>query len=354
MTQLVAGKQRLGCNFAWLFSRQFDLLVFILPILFVSAVVSVSTSALLIATAGVFTIEQLFPHVGAVHSFATNFHYLDGKNRAHFFGTVKGWFIYLVVPVVLLIAPIWGMMHNCSAIVSFVYVLWTVQHLTQQNVGILLLYHNPGEAVVPRNMEVRGQQVSAASMLTVFMLHPYASKSFSLIMTIACVVFTLIICRNYVRCLLRMAHFGRPINVPALLFWLLSVWFFLPLLLLPDDYVKAMAGPLFVHWCQYIGLNCMVFSRKYTDDSATPPLLRRPIRAFIIWSLVLGSILFAIAAAPKVLHLAGWENGLIGMVAGLSLLHYFQDCFIWRFRDPFPRATLLPFLKYKQSSLESA
>ncbi|MCA9804377.1 MAG: hypothetical protein KC777_20550, partial [Cyanobacteria bacterium HKST-UBA02] len=34
-----------------------------------------------------------------------------------------------------------------------------------------------------------------------------------------------------------------------------------------------------------------------------------------------------------------------GAIMGLSFVHYLQDAWLWRFRDPFIRQSVLPFLK---------
>jgi len=40
-----------------------------------------------------------------------------------------------------------------------------------------------------------------------------------------------------------------------------------------------------------------------------------------------------------------WIKGYIGFISAMAMCHYFLDGFIYRFRDPFQRATILPFLR---------
>ncbi len=118
--------------------------------------------------------------------------------------------------------------------VALVYTLWSIPHFVQQNAGILLLYHDSksGEAIVNRNLEIKTQQLSGLFFLLmawhrmVLSHTPAAKFSFVVLALIflvlagSCVAYTWSLCAQ--------VRQGASLNVPALIFWFISITFFVP------------------------------------------------------------------------------------------------------------------------------
>jgi len=230
-------------------------------------------------------------------------------------------------------------------IVFWVYMIWTIQHLTQQNLGILLLYHNPTEAVVPRAIEARSLQIPAALFGALLLLHPVTPGPVFGALVTGSICLCILLCCHYLWHLYQQTKGGAPTNVPALMFWLLSAWFFLPLAFVGEDFFLGMAVPLFAHWCQYIGLNCFHVVHKSEAESKNHGLLRRPIVAFIVFCAGFTAFIFGLSHWQNALNEHLWKDCLAGLLMGFSLVHYFQDAFIWRFREQYQRETILAYLK---------
>ena len=223
----------------------------------------------------------------------------------------------------------------------------TVQHLTQQNVGILLLYHNSGEAVVPRPLESRTLQIPAIMFTGLYLAHTFLQRALLIQLAEICIALCLLLCCNYLWHLYQEAQKGGRVNLSAVCFWLLSTWVFLPLAFCNVDFFTGMMIPVFVHWCHYLGLNYILVARKYAAENSSSTSTKRPIVLFFV-------ICFAIAAIVTVAADFSYffrttvsltKSILNGFVLGFAFVHYFQDAFIWRFRDPFQRQSILPYLK---------
>jgi hypothetical protein len=75
---------------------------------------------------------------------------------------------------------------------------------------------------------------------------------------------------------------------------------------------------------------------------------KKPVAAFLLFCAALTfmftiTIYFSNMAPDESLR-----NILAGLVMAGSLVHYFQDAFIWRFREQFQRETILPYIKLKK------
>jgi hypothetical protein len=348
MTQAIFGRARLAYSFAWLFGWQSDLLCFVAPVVFGAIMIYCPMRVFLLAAFCLFVVAELFPLVGTVHGAATWYHYTDKKNREYYFGTPKRLLLFLFAPMAISLLCAAAYVMHLKYAVFCIYMVWTVQHLTQQNVGILLLYHNPAEATVPRVAEARSLQIPAILFGALFIAHQTVDGPMFRGLALICILACLCISFHYLWQLYQKARDGAPTNIPALIFWLISVWFFLPVVFAGDKFYQAMLLPLFIHWCQYVGLNCVLVARKYQTEKRRKAILTRPVCAFILFCGVLAALFFYSIYLSYALDKEIWRDWMAGLVMGGSLVHYFLDAFIWRFREEFQRQTILPFLKPKK------
>src|ERR1700721_2635558 len=149
-------------KFDWLFNKKIDFLFFYASVLVgilcyaLLQIFDQKNSLLMIAIVG-----TAFG-AGPLHLGATIFPYLDKKNIQHFWQNPVKRRIFFYAPPIIFALTI-ALSFICVQLVVFVFLVWTIQHIVQQNVGILLLYHRPNseEATVDRVLEARSMQLPA-------------------------------------------------------------------------------------------------------------------------------------------------------------------------------------------------
>ena len=149
-------------RYPWMFGRQYDVcfffISFLVGLLFFQLTKPFITSSNVILISLIATAFGL----GPFHQGATWFAYLDSQNRAHWKEHSVKRLVFFLGPVVIFVLSLIAVFYWPGLLVM-TWILWSIQHLVQQNVGILLLYHNykAGEAIVNRQIEVASQQMSA-------------------------------------------------------------------------------------------------------------------------------------------------------------------------------------------------
>ncbi|MBX9721912.1 MAG: hypothetical protein K2X81_10995 [Candidatus Obscuribacterales bacterium] len=315
-------------------------------LLFAGAEAFQASNALLYAI-----IAQEVLGLGSFHLGATWFHFLDRDNRNYYFIDEKSRKLsFIIGSIFLYLASVLGQIY-VAPILFFFYICWSLNHVVQQNIGILLLYQNnkTNEAKVPRNIQAWSQRllvlcfsllffkrtILAGTPLAEFMWAPIA----------ICAIAGLAFCIAYVTNLGMQLAAGKYLNLPGFVFWLVCVASFIPFGFLGKDYNAAAMIPLVVHWCQYIGLNYIVAERKYQEGQIDKLPVKRPIMLY----LASGAFLVTIVTIMKFIDDSQGQNSILGniikgSVLGFSMVHYYQDGFLWRFRDKFPREAMLPYL----------
>jgi hypothetical protein len=343
-------------RYLWLFGWQNDLLFFFLPIfagILLFYVFEYANSLKLIFWVAI--LGQALG-LGPFHQGATWFHYFDKRNWHHFFDNRTQRLKYFFVPAIIVLLSAIGIF-VCRPLVMLIYIAWSVQHAVQQNFGILLLYHNhkAGEAIAPRDIEQKSIRSAAIFFSLLFFSRIYLNPASPIpgwqIIIAASLIWAIYCSALYVKELIKQMRAGAFLNVPALVFWFISVFYLWPFAFLGSKYDDAFLIPLVIHWFQYIGLNLILAKEKYAQNKNADLPMKNAILLYLgvclIWALfVMAIILFAISFPAE-----SWMSvGLIGIVVGLGMVHYYQDTFIWRFRDSFPRETLLPYLVAKKAT----
>jgi hypothetical protein len=353
MTQSAVWHSKSNLKFPWLLGFENDLLYLLCPNLLAFAVYSYALfkPEFMDAAAPIIT----FTYAGnVIHQAATWFHYLDKRNRDYYTNTPKQKFKFIVAPVLILVCAILGGMF-CAPVVALIYILWSVPHFIQQNVGILLLYHNnkTGEAIVDRKLEIRTQHLSGLFFLLLVwhrmvLVHTPAA---TLSLGVLGIVLLLVIghCFAYTWSLFSQVRQGATLNVPALLFWFISVTFFLPFAYVgSNDFAVSFMVPSLLHWWQYIGLNYIMVKRKYDAEQSSHLLWHQPLKLFFGFAALIvlfqyGSYLFFHYQMPQPEYAKVWNCAFLG----LGMVHYLLDGFIWKFREPFNRQAMLPYLVHR-------
>ncbi len=335
----------------WLSSARNDLTLFFLP-----AVLALGLSTLfrtnIVANSPILLLLLLQGFgFGPFHQGLTWFHYFDRNTLAHYTSTKNIRWAVMAPAAIVVVSTIcfW----YSPTFFFFVYVIWTIQHIAKQNIGILLLYHNSdlSEAVVEREVEVGSIQTAAAMFSFLFLNGLIKQDGFvalSVHVVIAATAIELIyFLVRYTRSQVLQIRNGKSLNAPALAFWALSLFAFAPFGF-AKDYGQGLFVALVMHWFQYVGLNGMLVGRKYWGTNNTQALIgHRPIVLFI----ALGALYVALMMPVQIMMQAGidpnaWQLRIVaGLVNGFTLAHYFLDAFIWRFREQFNRQSLLAYLK---------
>lgn len=151
---------------------------------------------------------------------------------------------------------------------------------------------------------------------------------------------------RYIMDLRRQAQAGARINAPALMFWVISVFYFAPFAVLNYNETTAYVVPGTMHWMQYLALNYMLVRWKYIDERAKDRSHDLSPTAVLALFFALALSLFAISVGLWQLKLTDTihERIFIGILVGLSNVHYFQDAFLWRFREAFQRDNVLKYI----------
>jgi hypothetical protein len=256
--------------------------------------------------------------------------------------------------VVLAVGAYW----LSPVLLIFIYVIWTIQHIAKQNVGILLLYHNydGDEAIVARDTEIRSVE-TAAAMFSFLFLNGFIEQTGWIALAVHLVIMVTAIelvwlLIRYIGSLVSQLQAGKSLNAPAFAFWVISLLTFVPFAL-AKNYGQGLFVALVMHWFQYVGLNAILVKRKYSIGTNKRSLIGH--QPLILFCAV--GVLFAALSLPiELLTIGGinpeaWQLRIFaGLVYGFTLSHYFLDAFIWRFRDPFNRASILTYLKRQRAT----
>jgi len=351
---LPAASDRFICS--WLFGRNSDLFFFFIPVLYgvlffaLVQLISLDTNPL------IFLLALDAFGASPFHLGPTAFVYLDKKNRNYWSESRIRSFVFFLGPALVIGMSVFLNVH-IKWLGQLVAVIWSIQHIVQQNCGILLLYHDKakGEAIIDRGIEMRSQQIPAIAFTLFYFYRMYLTSFdwpfWKVFFTGLAIIATYSVAR-YLWELQKQVRNGAAINMPAFAFWFLSVIAFMPFAFFGHNYADAILIPVTIHWFQYIGLNYTLVKNKYGDESnagSLPAFAAVPLFCFIcasvlaVWFVLkFGSIFLGPGLLPSVLG---------GIIMGLSNTHFMLDAFLWRFRDSFVRDTTLPYLlKYRRAA----
>ncbi|HEY9733777.1 MAG TPA: hypothetical protein V6C89_17810 [Drouetiella sp.] len=350
-----ASERRLSMTAPWLWDARHDVAYFFAPaLLAICATMLFKQNVVINSPFLLFLILQGFA-LGPFHQGLTLFQFFDQANLREYKSSHNVFWAFCA-PVLLIAVSIVAYWYSPPAVL-FVYVVWTIQHIAKQNIGVLLLYHNHdrNEAIVPREIESRSIETSAALFSFLYLNAVVAQTGWvamAVHLLIAFLSAELIwLGVRFFRSLWRQVNEeNKSLNAPGLCLWLISCLAFLPFAM-TKDYAQGLFVALVIHWFQYIGINSLLLRRKYVGRPAQLAVLsKRP--ELLLFAV---GILFVLVMMPVQASTIGGINQnnwllrlLVGMVYGMTLSHYCLDAYIWRFREPFNRAAILRFLKPTQ------
>ncbi len=346
-------------NSKWAVSRNFDLLFFVLPVLlglfYFWLVAQIPAYALPITI----LVWMIFAQG---HFGSTWFIYFDKKNQAHY--STK-YITYYIIPafifaVVLAIGvrdPV--LLYVLIAIVSF-------YHVSKQSVGILQLYRvrNKEFNVTERYAEMAAIFAWGLTFASygAMQLPMFADIFGSMLGIIRYGVYMLCVCAILLTVYILVCFIRRNENsLPKNLFLAVSVLLYLPYVYTPSLMLKtnvfeiATLTSLIPHYMQYMGLVWLINKNKYapgtTFGTENPMLARISGRVVYILGIIMayaalmGYLYFVAPQYTNVLSVA-----FPAIVSGFMMIHFYIDAFIWRFKDPHIRETVLPFVRPLEAS----
>lgn len=341
-------------KFVWMFGQRIDLLAFFLPAVLAPLVYILGQSSLLVKSALWTAVFLNAFGLGDFHVGITWLNYFDRKNLEFYRSSRAKQTIYYLAPPLIIVLTTLGSFF-CPFVIASIYMVWSIQHLVQQNVGLLLLYHNHGqnEAIVNRTLEVRSLHLAAIffSLLfaqRIFFMQLAQFAIWKILVALVGIAFLAVILL-YVRELVVQLRRGAYLNVPAFLFWCLSIYFFMPFAFLGKNFLDALLIANIMHWAQYIGIMFVLVKRKYIKEQLKNLPFGHPLMFFFLMGFG-GLVLLELARAipQTAVNLPPWlAQSLLSVVLGFGMVHYFQDAFMWRFREPYYRETVLSYLRQK-------
>lgn len=353
-----AASDRFICS--WLFGRNFDLFFFFLPVLYGILLFGVAQATSLDTNPLIFLLALDAFGAGPLHLGPTLFVYMDKSNRTHWKGDSVRKYVFFLGPALIILMSVMLNVHQ-KWLGQLIALAWSIQHIVQQNCGILLLYHDKskGEAVVDRGIEMRSQQIPALVFSLFYFYRLYLTSFdwvFWKIMFGSLAALAVYSVGRYLWEVWKQVRSGASINLPAMAFWFISVVSFMPFAFFGKNYGDAILIPVTIHWCQYLGLNYTLVKNKYRDEKyagSLPPVAAVPLFLFAcmsvlgVWMVLkFGSVFLGPGLLPSILG---------GVVMGISNTHFMLDAFLWRFRDSFVRESTLPYLlQYRRATSASA
>ncbi|MBI2812422.1 MAG: hypothetical protein HYX67_16575 [Candidatus Melainabacteria bacterium] len=340
-------------TYPWMFGRTFDILFFFVPVLIGIMCFSLSQwSAVSGSAFWLFLVLDAFG-AGPFHFGPTWFAYFDKKNREHWGSERKKKIIFFLAPFLLIVGTTLTFVYEPYGIVVLLITIWAIQHLVQQNIGILLLYHNQGkgEAIVNRPLEMRSQQFPAIlfSLLFFHRIFLNSPQGIGWVVFFALVgIWAAIPVVGYLMEMRNQVREGATVNVPALTFWAISVMTMIPFAFIGKTFNEAWIIHVTVHWFQYIGLNYALVKKKYASDSPLRQDLPKISPMVLFFATCIGLLVAAILIMP--VGTAVYKSNpfiakmLTGLWLGVTACHYFLDAFLWRFREAHARQSILPHL----------
>lgn len=350
---LSSGARSTVLAYNWMFGRDFDIFFFFFPLALgvlcfaLSQSTAISTSAF-----WMFLVLDAFG-AGPFHFGPTWFAYYDKKNLQYWKSLRSKQIVFFLMPPLIILITTLTFMY-VFGVVELLITIWAIQHIIQQNVGILLLYHNQstGEAIVPRQIEMRSLQFPSILFSTIFFWRIFLVAPTGIGWIIFFALASLVAAYPvfcYVVELRKQVAAGATLNVPALVFWGLSIGSFIPFAFVGKSFAEAWIIPVTIHWFQYIGLNYAMVKKKYAVGSplvSDMPERIPPLTLFFATCILLFVMAFLIVFVGGELCKSNnlFAKMCIGIWLGITACHYFLDAFLWRFREAHARQSILPHL----------
>lgn len=288
---------------------------------------------------------------GPLHQGATWFSYFDKANREYYASSPLNRAVFLAGPPFLILVCTLCAFLSFEATV-FVFVLWHVHHLIQQNVRFLALHHRePAKYAISNNDVEIATQWLGAMLFTLIGFHRvdmFGCRVMPLFEPALIILAVLFVVTGgvYICDIMAQMRDGKSCNVPALTFWIVSVLSMAPVAFFGKSYYNAFLLPLALHWFQFIGFNAHIVRNKYVGEKAERLPFGSPSALFFgtcVCFMLISVSLQAVSSGGIFSNV--WVGYIgIGIVFGLAACHYILDTFLWRFNEPFQQEQTIPYL----------
>ena len=329
---------------AWIVNPAFDLGLFIVPIFLALGYGVLANRIDAVATLGNGAIYVLLglTHFGSTWSF-----YFDRVNLRHF--AANRWTFFYIPACIFGIAIVLTVLGQTQAIAIVTY-WFSGFHVMKQSTGFAALYRSRLGISGALDRKLDNGVVLGVSTYCLFARYAdrvdFGYESFlqtpladGLLVAARAGLAIALAYWGY-RTVRRVADHGRR-ALPLVLGSVASIVMFLPFLHV-DDLRTALMTNLAGHYSQYLGLVWIINRRKYTGE--TLPRHRSTFLAAISQNvLYLMLVLVGYALVVSV------GSAVTPAFIGLIWIHFFVDRHLFRFRNPFVREALLPYLKPEPS-----
>ncbi len=339
----------------WVINPKFDLIFFIgsalLGVAYFFLLLFIPQHALLITA----IVWVLFAQT---HFGSTWFIYFDKKNRDYF---RQHALTYYGLPVLIFVVVMVLGYYN-EVLLAILISTVSLYHVTKQSLGILQLYRVRNKEFAPA---VRKTENATIFAWTLFFAGAGALRLPNFIHMFV-PIFPLV--KLSVWTMLALAILGTVIvvwqylkrernSVPKTLFLLNAAIMYAPYLyaavILVDIYQMEIATltSLITHYMQYMGLVWLINRNKYGAETE----YAKQNKFLHALSSNYGYIIAAILGYALLMAYFRWgastsSSALVSktipnIVLALTAIHFYIDAFIWKFRNPFYKETVTPFVK---------
>lgn len=339
----------------WVVSPRFDLGFFILPFVLGLAYFGLVTQFPAFAFPLTVIVWILFAQT---HFGSTWFMYADKKNRAYY---KEHPFIYYVFPALIFLLALFIGKLSLSLLLAIVSVA-SLYHVSRQSIGILQIYRAKNKEFDPLERRVElltifgwalfsagfgsAQLPGFEQLMTLFgaVIEPVLAILLGL--TLGGTLFILL------KAVERETNsFPKTAFLAGSFLTYTPYLYATPLMLKTQVFEIATLTGLIAHYMQYMGLVWLINRNKYragTEYAEANPFLRKvSARISTIFTLIAGyGTLMALLywGAPVYIGASATTIGP-SIVCGLMLIHFYIDSYIWRFKNPFIKETVGPFIR---------
>jgi hypothetical protein len=295
--------------------------------------------------------------------------YLDSRNREQY---AQRRSVYYWVPLAIMVGCVLLAWSVSLKLVMLVGAVASAIHVTRQSTGIVGLYRNKARQFDPaqKKWENLTLYLASATFLGVGFLRFYLAPEagYGAIVRVLGPVATLlrdgvvVLAVGAVFALARVVALevtrvraGGTLSMSKLVVFAYSVFLYSPYLF-ATRMEHAVAIGVSVHFVQYLGIVWLLNGNKYKVVGSKAPVGERVLGWLSqkLWVRLPYLLFYALVMAYLRQGGFQWDHlapasWLYSIPIALQITHYHLDAFLWRFSNPYIRATVLPYLKRMDS-----
>ena len=338
----------------WVVSKPFDLIFFLTPTLLSAGFLCAMT---LFPQSVFFLTVFLWLAFAQSHFGSTWAVYFDRVNRDYY---RQHKFTFYVMPVLLFTGAL-VLGYYQPAILFFLVPVASFYHVTKQSIGILQLYRirNKEFSLLERKVETLilfawGLFFTGCGVTSIDLFNPYLKNFLPVVLAGLALLFTAAAAGT---AFILFHLYKRSENsIQKNIFLLVSILLYSPYLYTPgiinrtNLFEIATLTSLIPHYMQYVGLVWLINRNKYkpgtkyAEGNGFLSSVSQDFKKIGLWIFGYGAVMtllywFPPAAGNKL------PVFLRNIVLASLVIHFYIDAFIWRFRNPFIKETVLPFIR---------